>query len=196
MLNLISLLRLIRALQRDILNRANIHLLCQRWRSVGVNISPDTIIRLDQLSKLAIGEGTTIGSHTVIDLLSDRLNPMPPPSELIIGKYVAINEFNNIRVSGSQIEIGDKCLISQFVSIIGTNHSVAVGTAIRDQPWDIVNRKITISRDVWIGTHAIILPGVTIGEGSIIASGAVVTHNVEAYQIVGGVPAHFIRHRS
>ena len=50
-----------------------------------------------------------------------------------------------------------------------------------------------IEDDVWIGANAIVLKGVTIGEGSIIAAGAVVTKNVPAYSLVGGNPAKVIR---
>lgn len=56
-------------------------------------------------------------------------------------------------------------------------------------------QEIEIGNDVWIGANAIILPGVKIGNGAIIAAGAVVTKNVEPYAIVGGVPAKFIKYR-
>ena len=56
-------------------------------------------------------------------------------------------------------------------------------------------RPVTIGDDVWIGRRVIVLPGVTIGGGSIISAGAVVTKDVEPYTIVGGVPAKIIKHR-
>ena len=54
---------------------------------------------------------------------------------------------------------------------------------------------VTIGHDVWVGHGATILPGVTVGNGAVIGAGAVVSRNVEAYTIVGGVPARFIRRR-
>lgn len=56
-------------------------------------------------------------------------------------------------------------------------------------------RKVRIGNDVWIGTRAIIMGGVTIGDGAVIGAGAVVTKNVPPYSIVGGVPAKVIRYR-
>lgn len=54
---------------------------------------------------------------------------------------------------------------------------------------------VTIGNDVWIGMRSIIMPGVNIGDGSVIGAGAVVTKDVPAYAIVGGVPAKVIKYR-
>lgn len=54
---------------------------------------------------------------------------------------------------------------------------------------------VVVGNDVWIGTRAIILSGVTIGDGAIVGAGAVVTHDVPPYAVVGGVPAKTIRFR-
>jgi len=54
---------------------------------------------------------------------------------------------------------------------------------------------IIIGNDVWIGSHVLLMAGVTIGDGSVVAAGAVVTHDVEPYSIVAGVPAHLIKYR-
>ena len=54
---------------------------------------------------------------------------------------------------------------------------------------------IVIGNDVWIGVGATILSGVTIGDGAVIAANATVTKDVEPYTVVGGVPAHYIKHR-
>jgi len=57
------------------------------------------------------------------------------------------------------------------------------------------NEKVIIGNDVWVGLNAVILDGVNVGDGAIIAAGSVVTKDVEPYSIVGGVPAKFIRYR-
>ena len=56
-------------------------------------------------------------------------------------------------------------------------------------------RKVEVSHDVWIGTRAIIMDGVTVGQGAIIAAGSIVTKDVPAYAIVGGVPAKILKYR-
>lgn len=92
------------------------------------------------------------------------------------------------------VTIGDCSMIGGGVLICGVNHGSNDSTipmrfqAIEAQP-------ITIGRDVWIGMGAIILPGVTIGDGAIIAAGAVVTTAVPRRQIFSGVPAKFSRTR-
>lgn len=58
------------------------------------------------------------------------------------------------------------------------------------------DQDVVFEGDNWIGANAIILKGVTVGKGSVISAGAVVTHNVPAYAIVGGVPAKVIRMRN
>ena len=57
-------------------------------------------------------------------------------------------------------------------------------------------QKVTIESDVWIGARVIILPGVTIGKGAILAAGAVVTKDVPDYAVVGGVPAKVLKYRN
>lgn len=68
-------------------------------------------------------------------------------------------------------------------------------TPMRIQGFD-PPRGITIEDDVWLGARVMIMPGVTVGRGSILAAGAIVTKNVEPYTVVAGAPAHVVRHRS
>ena len=85
-------------------------------------------------------------------------------------------------------------MMAPNVAIIATNH-VCDRTDIPMNAQGAVERMITIEDDVWIGYGAIILGGVTIGNGSIVAAGAVVTTDVQPYTIVGGVPAQSIKCR-
>lgn len=167
----------------------------RQWWARGVAMSPEAIIRTDAHSELEIGQGTLIGSHTVLDLLGDPLAETPARSIIRIGRRTAINEFNSIRASGSEIRIGDNCLLSQYVAIIGSNHGTQIGIPMRDQPWDATKRGVTIGDDVWIGTHVVILPGTNIGAGSVIAAGAVVNSDIPRNVIVAGIPATVKRFR-
>ncbi len=66
---------------------------------------------------------------------------------------------------------------------------------LESQYFDLITKPITIKDNVWIATDAIILPGVTIGEGAVVAAGAVVSKDVEPWTVVGGNPARFIKKR-
>lgn len=91
---------------------------------------------------------------------------------------------------GADVMMGPECVI------LTRNHRHN-GTDVHmiDQGYEEY-QPVTIGDDVWIGRRVIVLPGISIGEGSIIAAGAVVTKDVEPYSIVGGVPAKFLKMRS
>ncbi|GET21572.1 acetyltransferase [Prolixibacter denitrificans] len=109
---------------------------------------------------------------------------------IIIGNGCEINENVKLR----HAKIGDNVLIAPGVSIIGINHNfINSKRLIKEQGESI--KEIKIGSDVWIGTNAIILAGVTIGEGCVISAGAVVTKDCEPYGIYGGVPARLIKKR-
>jgi maltose O-acetyltransferase len=98
----------------------------------------------------------------------------------------------------SQIKIGNKVMFGPEVVLIGGEHNTSVvGNYMFDvtekRPED--DRDVIIEDDVWIGSRAIILKGVTIGRGSIVAAGAVVTKSVPPYTIVAGVPAKVLKFR-
>mgnify|MGYP006092335923 CR=1 FL=1 len=101
-----------------------------------------------------------------------------------------------------EIEIGKYCQIGAYTAFHGINHPVNyLSTYINDSLFkgDLKNLKssksIYIGNDVWIGHSAIILGGVKIGDGSIIAAGSVVTKNVAEYSVVAGNPAKVIKKR-
>lgn len=110
---------------------------------------------------------------------------------LSIGSDCRINE--NVFIQGAII--GDKVLIAPGVSILSTSHVYKdKEVAIIDQGNTPV-RPPTIKNDVWIGRNAIIRDGVTIGGGAVVGAGAVVTKDVPAFAVVGGVPARIIKFR-
>lgn len=112
-----------------------------------------------------------------------------------LGDYVYIGHHVEIIASEKGVNIGNHVMISPYVVMISQNHGVERSGVTMDIQKQ-TTKKIEIGDDVWIGTHAIILPGVTINKGAIIGAGAVVTKDVKPYSIVGGVPAKFIKFRS
>jgi acetyltransferase-like isoleucine patch superfamily enzyme len=117
------------------------------------------------------------------------------PENISIGRDVSIGPESRLWASpGAKLFIGDKALLGPNVLIVTSNHGAAErDVAMVDQPW--IERDVHIGADVWIGANAVVLPGITVGEHSIIAAGAIVTGDVAPYSVVGGVPAAVIRSR-
>ena len=115
------------------------------------------------------------------------------PSKLIIGNNVSVNR-GCILHAGGEIDIGDDVLIAPGVIIYSQNHSYNdLNSNIVNQGYTL--KKVNIGNNVWIAANAIILPGVTIGQGAVVAAGSVVTKDVKPNTIVGGNPATFIKNR-
>ena len=130
---------------------------------------------------------TYIGHGTVLNTLDGG---GLTDSTLTVGQDSFIGEYNNIRCAGCAVTIGRNCLIAQFVSIVGSNHGLALGRPMINQPWE--GGPVIIDDDVWVGAGATILPGVSIGSGAVVAAGAVVTKDVAPYAVVGGIPARVL----
>ena len=92
------------------------------------------------------------------------------------------------------VSIGDRVLIGYRTQILSANHTVPEKLGrIFDAGHDC--KPVVIENDVWIGANCVICPGVNIGEGAIVGAGSVVTHDVEAFSVVGGVPGKIIKRR-
>jgi maltose O-acetyltransferase len=114
--------------------------------------------------------------------------------------------------NGNQIEIGDNCQINENVKLdnvaIGNYVMIAPGVTILGKMHEFQDRNVPmvlqgeretqrtiIEDDVWLATNAIIMPGVRIRKGCIIAAGAVVSKDTEEFAIYGGIPAKLIKYR-
>lgn len=122
----------------------------------------------------ACGEGVSIQLPVVIN----------NPDHLRVGARVSINAFVHIWALGG-VTIGDDTLIASHVAITSLTHDPRAELYAATQQ----ARPVVIGRNVWIGTHAVILPGVTIGDNAVIGAGAVVTRDVPPRTVVVGVPA-------
>ena len=133
--------------------------------------------------QLSMGEHSRLGRGVFFETCGGRIN---------LGSHVRINA-GCVLVSYSSITIGDDCLIAEYVSIRDADHRMDPGAAMRAQGH--VTAPIVIGDDAWIARGAIILKGVTIGTGAIVAANSVVNRDVPALAIVGGVPARLIKMR-
>ncbi len=105
---------------------------------------------------------------------------------ITIGRHTFINMGCSFQDWGG-ITIGDDCLIGHNCTICTVNHSKDP-----ERRGDMICAPVNIGNRVWIGANVTILPGVSIGDGAIIAAGAVVNKNVHPNTIIGGIPAKII----
>jgi acetyltransferase-like isoleucine patch superfamily enzyme len=124
------------------------------------------------------------------------------PEQLVVADNVYIGKFCTIECDG---RIGNNVMVANNVGFVGRyDHDFrCVGKEIRNAPWigshDYTGPgkglQVIVEDDVWIGFGSVLLTGVTIGRGAIVAAGCVVTKNVEPYTIVGGNPARRLAER-
>lgn len=129
---------------------------------------------------LKVGEGSTI-------LMSTEFNHA---SEIRIGSHTVINQHCYLDARGG-LSIGDNVNISSHVIVLAGSHDVQDGRNFAGSV-----EQVTIESYAWLGTRCMLLPGVTIGRGAVVAGGAVVTHSIPPYCIVAGVPARPIGERN
>ena len=150
-------------------------------------------IDIPNYESINMGENVFWGQFTSVVVRDE--NSRSNNSKLSVGSNTYIGEYNNIRAAGGAVTIGSNCLISQHVSIIASNHCYKKNELILSQPWSVENNFVVIEDDVWVGCNCVILPGVCIARGTIIAAGSVVTKSTEPYSIVAGNPAKLIKYR-
>ena len=114
------------------------------------------------------------------------------PGNVILRDRVEVN-YGVCFHAREKIIVGENTAISPFVKFITSQNPNALHNKL-NKYYEPVKKPIMIGDNVWIGVGAVILPGVTIGEMSVIAAGAVVTRDVPAYTVVGGMPAKVIKH--
>ncbi|MEU2198481.1 acyltransferase [Isoptericola sp. NPDC019482] len=106
------------------------------------------------------------------------------------GRDCSLNPYTVVR---GDVRLGDAVRIGSHTSVLGFNHSMDPETEVHRQP--LTSAGITVGDDVWIGSHVVVLDGVTVGDKAVLAAGAVVTKDVPAGAVVGGNPARLIRWR-
>lgn len=159
--------------------------------------------------RIFFGKNFTAGRFNRIDAFGEN-------SEISFGSNVQINDYNHI-AAVSKISIGDNCLIASNVFISDHNHGIfrdhSVSTTLVNHKFEPVHKSvhchtnpsnfyshsdmsinpIIIGHNVWIGESVIILPGVKIGDASIVGAGSVVTKDLDNHSIYAGNPAKKIK---
>ena len=148
------------------------------------------------------------GKHSVVHR-SARMDT-PPYRKFSLGDYSVIESFSCINNAVGDVVIGDHTRIGLHNTIIGPvtigcHVNLAQGITVtalnhnfedsdkRIDEQGVSTTPVIIEDDIWIGANAVILPGVTIGNHSVVAAGAVVTKNVPPHSLVAGVPARIIK---
>ena len=134
--------------------------------------------------------------------ISDNVVITPPHSfgnkkNVFLYDNVSIGERSFISAKNAKFIIKGNCAIAEGFTVHTGNHANVIGKFVTDinegnkpQGYD---KDVVVERDVWIGCNVTLLLGVTVGRGSIIAAGAVVSKDIPPYAIAGGVPANFIK---
>lgn len=158
----------------------------------------------DHICRLVGGKYISIGNYTGFshdltltawDHYVSQLEEQTFHPQITIGNYCNFGAFNHISACNN-ITIGDGLLTGKWVTIVDNSHGDTDYDSMAISP---IKRKliskgpVIIGNNVWIGDKATILPGVTIGDGAIIAANAVVTKDVPAFSVVAGNPARIVK---
>lgn len=123
-----------------------------------------------------------LGDYSVVESFCCINNAV---GDVIIGHHTRIGIGNTVI---GPVSIGNHVNLAQNITVTALNHNSS-DSQLRIDQQGVSTSSVVISDDVWIGANAVILPGVTIGAHSIVAAGAVVTHDVPSHSLVAGVPA-------
>ena len=195
-------------LTRRLLGRARLSAYGARLGALGPDCEIEPGVSLQYPDRIEIGAGCRIGRNAVLRANTERRPGITLGERVLIQDSVVINANRGDVVLGERSWLGPFCLVYGNGGVrIGANVLVAAHTTINtvshaadrcdipinDQP--VVTDPVTIEDDVWIGLNAVILQGVTIGRGSIVGAGAVVTKSLPPWSIAVGVPAKVIGRR-
>jgi acetyltransferase-like isoleucine patch superfamily enzyme len=164
----------------------------------------------------AIDLGKKVQLHSRARIVAARSTHQGHPSKIRIGSNSLLKADSLLMAVSGTIEIGSESAIGRRSEIHCRDATIAIGNHVRIAPETMImtgnhvfdrsdipisdqgvtHESVVIEDDVWIGTRVIILPGVTIGNGSVVGAGAVVSHDVEPTMIVAGVPARPVRPRN
>ena len=171
-------------------SRAAAQLRTAWWRLLGMQIGAGTLLprcRVTWPHQVSLGASCTL-EHDIYFKYDGIWAPGP---SIIVRDRVFIGfgcEFNVRR----RLEIGSDCLIASGCKFIDHDHGTVRGDLPMREQTAGAEAEIILEEDVWLGVNVVVLKGVRIGRGAIVAAGAIVTSDVPSYEIWGGVPARKI----
>ena len=128
----------------------------------------------------------SLGDYSVVESYSCINNAV---GDVIIGDHTRVGLHNTVI---GPVTIGNHVNLAQGITVTALNHNFT-DHHLRIDEQGVSTTPVTIGHDIWIGANAVILPGVTIGDHSVVAAGAVVTKDVPPHTLVAGVPAKIIK---
>ncbi len=134
--------------------------------------------------------------HPIFDKCGDNVN-IESGARFANGGGISIGSGSGLGVNCSvhgPLRIGDNVMMGPDVTILTHTHNIE-RTDIPMGRQGMREAEVIIGNDVWIGMRVIIMPGVKVGDGAVIGAGAVVTKDIPAFTVVGGVPAKVIKYR-
>lgn len=155
-----------------------------------IRIGYDCMIDALSIQGIICDGNVNLGEHTTITCTSDLQNL---GVGLKIGNKTSLGTHGFYGCAGG-IEIGENVMIGNFVSMHSENH-VFEDINIPMDKQGVTHKGIKVGNDCWLGAKVTIVDGATIGDGCVIAAGAVVTGNIPSYSIAAGVPAKVIKSR-
>ncbi|MCA9189259.1 MAG: acyltransferase [Planctomycetales bacterium] len=155
-----------------------------RWRTSGLQL--DRGVQIECPGNLQLGENVTLfgGTH----LVAGRSGQIAVGDHTHIGRNCVISGLGGITIGGG-------CSISSLVSIYSVSNHYHHDPQLPIVDNGVHYGPVQIGNDVWIGTGAAILPGVTIGDHAVVGAGAVVNRDVPPWMVVVGVPARILKDR-
>lgn len=162
-----------------------------RCKNIGKNFYLGKRAKINKYKYLTIKDNVRIGDDARLSFYDVYNNEKLSPS-LYIGQRTYIGDHFTV-LCADEVILEDDVLIASFVMISSENHGINPESTLPYGKQSLTTNKVKISKGVWIGERVSILPGVTIGEKSIIGTGSVVTKNIPAYSIAVGNPARVIK---
>lgn len=126
--------------------------------------------------------------------LGKNLNFLGSLENISIGEHTTVNNNANFRFTNAKINIGKNCLIARNVSILTKAYNIDTQKNISIE--DMYAKDVNIGNNVLLGSNVVIMPGISIGNHSVVGAGSVVTKNIGDFEVWAGIPAKFMRNRN